>query len=358
MLKNLFAPRPNFQTAVAGLERYGIAPDVRTRFAAFLQTAPDREVFHFNPRLLVARLGLDERAVLKHLLDALYEGIVTLHWEIRCPVCGSIDHRGTSLNQLHHQFKCPVCSSVSSPRLDDEVRVTFSPHSRLRPLPPSADDPAFRAETDKQLGPVRGQALLVLPDFQSLFPQERLLPDESLEVARVAVLFTDLAGSTALYAQRGDPRAYHLVRLHFDELLRAADVAGGTVIKTIGDAILAAFQTPGEAMRAALAMQRNIAALNQRERLSDDERLILKVGLHSGPCLNVTLNDRPDYFGTTVNIAARVQGLSHGGDVVFTEALRADPAVQSVLNGRAWDSSRVTLKGIEGDVLVHRMKVQ
>ncbi len=348
---------PDFQSAAAGLERYGIAPDVRARWAAFLQDAPDRELFHFNPRALAARLNLVERATLKLLLDALYEGLVTLHWEIRCPACGSIDHRSTSLNQLHHQFQCPVCQTVSTPRLDDEVRVTFSPHPRLRSLPPGADDPAFRAQIDEQFGPVPGQALLVLPDFQKLFPQERLLPDESLEVARVAVLFTDLAGSTALYAQRGDPRAYHLVRLHFDELLRAADAEGGAVVKTIGDAILGAFQTPAEATRAALAMQRSIAALNERERLSGDDRLILKAGLHSGPCLNVTLNDRPDYFGTTVNIAARVQGLSHGGDIVFTEALRADSEVQILLKGRSWESSRVALKGIAEEVIVHRMQV-
>ena len=102
MLKNLFAPRPNFLAAAAGLERYGIAPEVRARFAAFLQDAPDREIFHFNSCALAVRLNLDERATLKLLLDALYVGIVTLHWEIRCPACGSIDHRGTSLNQLHH----------------------------------------------------------------------------------------------------------------------------------------------------------------------------------------------------------------------------------------------------------------
>jgi len=353
----LFNRRPNFQSAAAGLERYGIAPDVRARFVACLQDSPDRELFHFNPRALAERLDLAERTTLKLLLDALYEGLVTLHWEIRCPACGSIDHRSASLNQLHHQFQCPVCQTVSSPRLDDEVRVTFSPHPRLRPLPPGADDHAFRAQIDKQFGPVPGQALLVLPDFQKLFPQERLLPDESLEVARVAVLFTDLAGSTALYAQRGDPRAYHLVRLHFDELLRAADAEGGTVVKTIGDAILGAFQTPAEVMCAALAMQRSIAALNEREHLSGDERLILKVGLHSGPCLNVTLNDRPDYFGTTVNVAARVQGLSHGGDIVFTEALRADSEVKTLLNGCSWESSPVTLKGIAEEVMVHRMHV-
>ncbi|MGH2523121.1 MAG: adenylate/guanylate cyclase domain-containing protein, partial [Anaerolineales bacterium] len=218
-------------------------------------------------------------------------------------------------------------------------------------------DQTFRAQIDERLGPVPGQALLLLPDFQRLFPQERLLPDESLEVSRVALIFTDLAGSTALYAARGDPRAYHLVRLHFDELFNAADQYRGTVVKTIGDAILAVFQTPAEALSAALAMQRDVAGLNARQRLTDEEKLILKLGLHSGPCLNVTLNDRPDYFGTTVNIAARVQGLSHGGDVVFTEAVRADREAQRLLEGRPLESDRAKVRGIEKNILVHRVAV-
>jgi class 3 adenylate cyclase len=237
------------------------------------------------------------------------------------------------------------------------VRVTFSLHPRLRPLPASADDEAFRAEVDARLGPARGQSLLLLPDFQRLFPKQRLLPDESLEVARVALIFTDLAGSTALYASRGDPRAYHLVRLHFDELFAVADRHAGAVIKNIGDAVMAAFPTPTEAMRAALGMQESVAGLNARQRLAEEEHLILKIGLHSGPCLNVTLNDRPDYFGTTVNVAARVQSLSRGGDVVFTETLRADPEVQPLLSGYALESNHVALKGLEAELLVHRLRV-
>jgi class 3 adenylate cyclase len=197
----------------------------------------------------------------------------------------------------------------------------------------------------------------LVPDFQRLFPQERLLPEESLEVTRVALVFTDLAGSTALYAARGDPRAYHLVRLHFDELSAVADAEGGVVVKNIGDAVMAAFPTPSAALHAALAMQQRMAALNQREHLTATERLLLKVGVHSGPCLTVTLNDRPDYFGTTVNIAARVQGLSHGGDVVFTDTVHSAVDVKQLLGDGAVASHRVTLKGIAEARHVYRAKV-
>jgi class 3 adenylate cyclase len=349
----------NLAAAAATLKKHGLPADAAGRLARFLEAAPGREVSHANPRLLAERLGLiegGERAVLKLVVAALYEGLVTLHWDVRCPACGAVaDHTG--LPALHHTVQCAMCQGQFAPRLDNEVHVTFSVHPRFRPLSAETADEGFRAAVDARLGPVPGQALLLLPDFQRLFPQERLLPDESLEVARVALVFTDLAGSTALYAQRGDPRAYHLVRLHFEELFTTADRRAGTVVKNIGDAVMAAFQTPAAALAAALEMQAAIAGLNRRERLSVDERLVLKVGLHSGPCLNVTLNDRLDYFGTTVNIAARVQGLSYGGDVVFTDAVRDDPESQPLLSGRVLRASQAAVKGIEGEINVYRLPI-
>jgi class 3 adenylate cyclase len=346
--------RPDLKTAAARLDREGIAADLRVKFANYLEKAQPREVFHVNPRYLAERLNLSEREALRLLVLALYAGLITLHWDVRCPACGSYNDND-SLHELHRETQCVMCQLRFAPKLDDEVRVTFSVHPRFRSLYADANDKQFRSEVDERLGPTPGRALLVLPDFQRLFPQERLLPDESLEVARMALLFTDLAGSTALYAQRGDPRAYHLVRLHFGELFNAADRNSGTVVKNIGDAVMAAFQTPAEALAAALAMQADIAVLNRRERLAGDEALILKVGLHSGPCLNVTLNDRPDYFGTTVNIAARVQGLSRGGDVVFTDAIRHDAEAMALIHHQPLETTQTKLKGIEGDLTVHRL---
>lgn len=353
----LFSKRPSLASAAAGLEKHGIAPELRGRLATYLERAAPQEVFHVNPRLLAERLKLDERETLNLLVAAVYEGLVSLHWDVQCPVCGQINHAGDNLHELKHEGVCPMCHTLGTPRLDNEVRVTFSVHPRFRSLYADANDKDFRVETDARLGTVSGQALLLLPEFRRLFPQERLLPDESLEVGRVALLFTDLAGSTALYAQRGDPRAYHLVRLHFDELFAAAEAHGGTVVKNIGDAVMAAFQTPAEALAAALEMQNRVAALNQTRQLTGDERLILKVGLHSGPCLHVTLNERPDYFGTTVNLAARVQGLSHGRDVVFTDAIRSDADAAKLFASRVVETEIVAVKGIAGQFNLHRLSL-
>jgi class 3 adenylate cyclase len=354
---NRFRRAPDYHTAAEALARHGVSVELHRRFAGFLAAAPDRELFHLNPRALAARLATTEREALRLLVAAVYEGLVNLHWEVRCPMCGNVGVTPTGLPQLHAEEQCHVCHARFAPRLDDEVRVRFSLHPRLRALPPAADDAAFREATDALHGPVSGHDLLALPLFRRLFPLERLPPDESLLVTRAALLFTDLAGSTALYARRGDPRAFHLVRLHFDALFAAADDAGGSAVKTIGDAVMAVFLNPADALAAALAMQRAVQALNARAGIAGDDRLILKVGLHCGPCLSVTLNERPDYFGTTVNIAARVQGLSQGGDVVLTDAVRDDPQVAALLAGYALESDSAALKGVDEPVRVHRVAV-
>ncbi|NJN18541.1 MAG: adenylate/guanylate cyclase domain-containing protein [Oscillochloris sp.] len=352
----LFNRRPDIRTEFVVLGSQDVTPEQIAILVELFSGREPRDLYHVNPRLIGERLGMHERATLRVLTAALQHGLVTLHWDVRCPMCGSINHRGNSLTALHHTETCEVCSNVFANRFDEEVRVTFSLHERLDGGR-AVNDPAYRAAIDARLGVTSGHTLMVLPEFQQLFPQQRLLPDESLDVTRATLLFTDLAGSTAIYARRGDPRAYHLVRLHFDELFRVADENGGVMVKTIGDAVMAAFLNTVEGLQAALDMQVAVAELNRRSELSGEERLILKIGLHSGPCLAVTLNDRPDYFGTTVNIAARVQGLSKGNDIVFTEAVRNDLQTRDLLADRVLESHEARLRGLDDAVLVHRFEV-
>ena len=81
--------------------------------------------------------------------------------------------------------------------------------------------------------------------------------------------------------------------------------------------------------------------------------LLLKAGLHYGPCIAVTFNDRLDYFGSTVNIAARLEPLSSGGDVVVSAAVRADPEVAELLaqpdSGLCAEQLQATLKGLDDE---------
>src|SRR5687768_5802065 len=92
---------------------------------------------------------------------------------------------------------------------------------------------------------------------------------------------------------------------------------------------MAVFRRPANALRAMIEAQQRLAA-------PPDGMLplTLKGGLHTGPCIAVTLNDRLDYFGSTVNLAARLEGQSNGNDVIISGAIHADPEVYELLIDR------------------------
>lgn len=160
--------------------------------------------------------------------------------------------------------------------------------------------------------------------FRDLFSNEVIRPGEEISVGSVCLMFTDLRGSTKLYRQIGDAPAFGRVREHFEILERAIAAEGGSIVKTMGDSVMAAFRQPSAALRAVSAMQKQISA-------SGEPALWLKVGIHYGPCIVVNLNDRLDYFGSTVNIAARLPGFSVGGEAIFSESIRNDVEVQEHL---------------------------
>jgi adenylate cyclase len=167
-----------------------------------------------------------------------------------------------------------------------------------------------------------------LQAFRDWFASQALRPDVQLGITNLAVLFTDLRGSTQLYREIGDAPAFERVLEHFEVLRRSVDQHAGAQIKTIGDAIMAAFLDPAQGVAAGLEILRGMAQLNQTR---TDYPLRLKLGLHTGAAIAVTLNERLDYFGTTVNIASRLEGQAQGDDLIISEDVMRLPAVQRVL---------------------------
>jgi class 3 adenylate cyclase len=345
--------------AVEALSQYEIGEIEQERFIAFLQSEDVRYVYHANPRLISEHLALSEHDTLQLLVMALKEGLVTLNWDIQCPKCQGVDFAATQLCNLRTHHICPACHHKHESDADQQVRVTFSIDQRLRSLTKDANDLGFRNHIDAKYGVVSGHRLLTLQRFRDLFPRETIPPNESLLIRQVTILFTDLAGSTALYSQKGDSQAYSLVNQHFQLLFTIVDQHNGAVIKTIGDAIMATFTAPDNGIRAAIAMQAAMQKFNRQSNQSSGstgDQLILKVGVHAGPCISVNLNDRSDYFGTTVNTAARVQGLSQGNDIVFTADLFSHVKAIADLNDYICDQSSVSLKGISEPITVFRMR--
>ncbi len=174
--------------------------------------------------------------------------------------------------------------------------------------------------------------MTALQAFRDLFSDDVLRPGDEVSIGRVTLLFSDLRGSTALYQKIGDATAYHLVRDHFAFLAQTIRDHQGAIVKTIGDAVMAAFARPEDGLAAAVAIQRDVARFNREHPLGDgNDAIAIKLGLHQGPCIVVTLNDRLDYFGSTVNLAARLQGQSRGGDIVLSREIAEDPAVAPIL---------------------------
>jgi class 3 adenylate cyclase len=128
----------------------------------------------------------------------------------------------------------------------------------------------------------------------------------------------------------------------------------GAVVKTIGDAVMATFPTPDRGLAAALRMRDAMQTINS-ERGSED--LLLKIGIHEGPCLAVTFNDRQDYFGQTVNMAARVQGLAKSRAIFATKSVVQDSAVSAILvkSGLQPVEQRAALRGITDNALVYEI---
>jgi class 3 adenylate cyclase len=172
--------------------------------------------------------------------------------------------------------------------------------------------------------------LLSNQSFREIYGTDALDADQRLKITSLTFLFTDLKGSTELYERVGDLAAFDLVRAHFQVLHDIVAGEAGAVVKTIGDAVMATFPTPDRAVAAALRMREAMRKLNEERKRED---LLLKIGIHEGPCLAVMLNDRQDYFGQTVNIAARVQGLCMSREIYATQPVVSHPESSKLLAG-------------------------
>jgi adenylate cyclase len=190
--------------------------------------------------------------------------------------------------------------------------------------------------------------------FRDLFSSEVLRPGEEISVGGTTLMFTDLRNSTKLYREIGDAPAFGRVRDHFEILEQAVTAEGGAIIKTMGDAIMAAFRNPVSALRAIWSVQKQLSARGE-------PLLSIKAGIHSGPCIVVNLNDRLDYFGSTVNIAARLPNFSNGGETILSEAIRNDLEVVEFLEKNAAPNSLIRfqseIRGFDQPMDLWRMRM-
>ena len=219
---------------------------------------------------------------------------------------------------------------------------------------------AIRNERDKPLvfvvedrnwasDALTGERVIAMPAFRRLSPEQLLRPGDNAEIGWIAIMFTDLKGSTELYDALGDAPAYNLVRDHFSFLAGRVQRNHGFVVKTVGDAVMAAFSRPDDAVRAALAIQDDVASFNSA-RGDGATPIVLKLGLHAGPCIAVTTGDVLDYFGATVNIAARLEHECRGGELIVSEVVAGDAETAAALMDRTQIEETAMLRGVSAPV--------
>jgi len=194
-----------------------------------------------------------------------------------------------------------------------------------------------------------------LQAFRDLFSDQVLRPGDEVSIRNITFAFTDLVGSSDLFTRLGDAEAYHLVREHFAELGEIVRRHQGNIVKTVGDGIHAAFLAPDDGLRASIEMQRAMHAFKRRFASAN---LSIRIGLHAGNSIAVTLNGRLDYYGEAVNLAARLEGQGEAGEIIMSKAFTSDPAVGGILSRYEVQERRLTLKGFAEAVTICKIKPQ
>jgi class 3 adenylate cyclase len=267
-------------------------------------------------------------------------------------VKGEATRERQTLSMIFNEVKAPVGTVEMRP---GPLRLTLENRTHRRVLPGLwiADHPLHDLLGHRRPY-LTAKRLLTNQTFRDIFRTDTLDVDQRLKITSLTFLFTDLKGSTALYERVGDLVAYDLVRQHFHILNEVVAAEAGAVVKTIGDAVMATFSTPDRALAAALRMREEMTRINA-ERQNED--LLLKIGIHEGPCLAVTLNDSQDYFGQTVNMAARVQGLASSRAIFVTQPVIEDPNSAKILanSGLQPMMQRAALRGIADQTTVYEI---
>jgi class 3 adenylate cyclase len=389
------------------LRAQGLDPRLVDELVVLLERGDEHKLERLRPYELAEAWRAGRRESLELLLHATRAGLTELRWELLCPSCRGAAATTDTLRELDAGVHCDTCKTDFRAELDRSVEITFTPSPSVRavdrrefcvggpqlsphvvaqqllgpaeerrltlPLRPATYRVRALGDTGGEVFEASGETVVTLANpteterllrlertewrdraataaevtslqaFRDLFSTEVLRPGEPVSVGTLTVLFTDLRDSTRFYREVGDAPAFGSVMQHLDVLRDAVASEGGAVVKAMGDAIMAVFTRPAAAVRAGLAAQRAVAG----------RPLELKVGIHTGPCIAITQNGALDYFGSTVNLAARLVSLSTGADVVVSGEVLADPEVAELELRR--EAVEASLKGFDAPVEIWRV---
>jgi len=318
----------------------------------FAETLPKQRI---SPVKVATYANLSAAQVVPEFLYGVSSGLFDLNWEVHCPHCYGIANDYQHLSKAVGQSYCEGCDTEFQADFARWVDVTFSLNKEIdeRKFTPICPKNLPAASKSPSLS---GLELIHYPTFRTLFGDQVLSEREQMQIASVTTLFTDITGSTEMYEKLGDVRAYNIVRDHFEILFKQIETQGGTIIKTIGDAVMASFIRNELALRAIIAVLEQFKQYNENRQI--DEHVHIKTGIHRGSAILVNLNDKLDYFGSSINKAARIQSVASSGEICFSEPIYQDSAFKQTLKElgiKEMTRHSVNLKGIEGSQTVYKV---
>ena len=174
-----------------------------------------------------------------------------------------------------------------------------------------------------------------LPAFRDLFPGELLCPGQLAPASVVTLLLVRVEGVENLFEREGEGRAFQRLQAAFRAIEGRVRAEGGAVVKTVDEAVVAAFGTAAAGVRTALGLADAVAADPVAGGLK------LKAAVHRGLALVATLNDRLDYFGLTPKLAGLLLDAAPAGGLLVSSATADDPEVDGLLLSRSSRIARV-----------------
>lgn len=338
------------------------------RLAEYIGSAEDSALFHIDVYELALQWGMEGRELLELFIFGLHAGIFMMEWEFHCPHCGGVANESLTLATAKSLDFCTSCKVHFNNRLDDNIEVLFSIHPEIKNTTMKLKENYMKRVMNdvmskkmfvwKSPSVISGADIILNPVFRELFGEEVLLPDQSLELMRTTILFTDIKGSTQMYTDLGDSKAFLLVREHFKIIFSIIKKYNGVPVKTIGDAVMGAFTNQGAALEAALECQKTL--IDYYLDKPDSEKIEVKIGVHTGTTIIVTLNERLDYFGSTVNMAARIQSMAKPNEVIVSEAVFNTEGSKKIIvrYTKSVGRSKASFKGLAGEHPVYHIEMK
>ncbi len=159
------------------------------------------------------------------------------------------------------------------------------------------------------------------------------------KTANLAIVFADISGSTRLYDTLGDAIARPLVAQCLEVMGEVVTKNQGTIIKTIGDEIMCTFPSAESAVEAAISMQDAVTEDLPVKNPNTPTDMTIRIGLHYGQAIQ----EGGDVFGDAVNVAARMAGLSKGGQIITTQV--TTEVLSPMLQASTRHVDRISVKG-------------